>query len=135
MAASMGKECGARLRSDTSGDKEKAKVLRPCPLSTKNLGNYFKTLKKKATRVLTLHPTLQDPNGPAVAKWDDALEGGDPKHGSESRMVSVQLDDLKSLPNKLAVQRSVTVLGNLIGKKIDRQFTLLLSKCTEGTSF
>ena len=132
LATILGKECGAKLTSDKSGDKDMAKVLRPCPLTMKDLGNYFKTLRKKATRVLTLHPSLQDPNGPAATKWDDALEGGDSKLGSESRVVSDQLDDLKSLPNKLAVQRCVTVLGNLIGKKIDRQFNVLLTKCTEG---
>ena len=46
--------------------------------------------------------------------------------------VTDKVGVLQQLPNKLAVQRAVSSLQALLGKRLDRQFEAIISKVSDG---
>ena len=55
--------------------------------------------------------------------------------GEKEQQVGTVTDKvgvLQQLPNKLAVQRAVSSLQALLGKRLDRQFEAIVSKVSDG---
>ena len=135
-SADMKKLQGISLSSDDSGEKDKAKVLRPSALTSHDMANViWPYLKGDKLPKLVLPQRLESLGARPVIRRKALLEDPAETTGEKEQHVGTVPDKvgvLQQLPNKLAVQRAVSSLQALLGKRMDRKFEAIISKISDG---